>query len=136
MSDLQISYHTDFIGIFPKYANDTKLPRVFKISVLQVLAECGKTAYEIIIDEQLYWKWIPSHVLFKDFPNNFSNILWFFVNWKETDFMELFLITSLKHVWQQWYLTSILNGYLLLWILQSSTVWCIVSPPFKVLQKI
>ena len=114
LSDLQISCHTNFIGIFPKYASDTKLSRVSKISLLQVFAEWGKTAYEIIIDVELYWKWIPSHVLFKDFPNNFSNILWFFVDWKETDFMKLFLITSLKHVatmifdkYLKWLLTSV-----------------------------
>ena len=44
----------NFIGIFPIYAKVPKLPRGARISALQVLAECGKTAWEIIVDVQLH----------------------------------------------------------------------------------
>ena len=129
----KLSITRSFIGIFPKYSKVRKIPTGARISVLQVLAECGKTACEIIVDLQLYWKWFSFTSALQGFSKQFHQYLMGFCGLEETNFKERFLITSLKNL-----ATMIFSKYLrwlLLWILQSSTVWCILCLPFKVLHK-
>ena len=54
LSHLQAFHHEKFCRNFSEiYPKVPKLPRGARISVLQVLAECGITAFEIIVDVQL-----------------------------------------------------------------------------------
>ena len=48
----KVSIKRSLIGVFSKYAKVSKLPRSARISVPQVLPECGKAAFEIIADVQ------------------------------------------------------------------------------------